>query len=739
MAVGGVQGSLVKMASTAASADRGAGSDTATDDDDGEDDAAPTDSDFFTASEASSSAREVVRRAEIRRRAGRAGARDEIVDRLYHPGASNSSSVDKDLRHRFHAEKAPHVRAAHVRTGATSAPTSYTYYTGGSATYIQNPGGAHSNASEKFSALNPNGAPAGYYYSAAAAAYLEDPAGTYSPAGASAPIADPGGTYSAAGAGAPTRDPAGTYSSPYALTRLFLDPNPTTPATGVLSFNSATAVANYYGATSFEAGLANQFFAGYGGSPATMLFTRYSAGGGRPHLYGANIVNLTPKELQNINGSSLSITFQSLSIPFQQYTYSVGSIDFSGVHSFSEAAKRIQTELNTDLYVAARTSGSTIKPYSVSFTGSISGDDLLQITSVSSGGSIELGAEISGPGGIPIGEIVTQRTGKPKGPGLYTLFAKAPSVPSETMTETYGVLTVGTVNPGGTVAVGQRVTGADVPPLPMTAIDANISGSGSGSTWLVNNWQAGQAVGPEDMTMAATPLVVNYVSLGGATEKRNFFEIQPNGQFGYDNNPSTLSFASGTAADELGLTQASFALNSSPGGAAQSASVFMNNLVQNEMSQFGSFQATWQTLAQLDQKYLGDLAAWAQSTGDLYTFLNQWTSQYTPPAGSSLPTTDPAGTYSGPGASAPTIDPANTYSGPGASAPTMDPPGTYSLPGASAPTIDPPGIIAARALLARATRRLCQSTRPVLDCITISASKAGLKQAIHIMRMVDLI
>jgi hypothetical protein len=101
--------------------------------------------------------------------------------------------------------------------------------------------------------------------------------------------------------------------------------------------------------------------------------------------------------------------------------------------------------------------------------------------------------------------------------------------------------------------------------------------------------------------MAATPLVVNYVSLGGATEKRNFFEIQPNGQFGYDNNPSTLSFASGTAADELGLTQASFALDSSPGGAAQSASVFMNNLVQNEMSQFGSFQATWQALAQLDQ------------------------------------------------------------------------------------------------------------------------------------------
>ena len=155
--------------------------------------------------------------------------------------------------------------------------------------------------------------------------------------------------------------------------------------------------------------------------------------------------------------------------------------------------------------------------------------------------------------------------------------------------------------------------------------------------------------------MTATPLVVNYNSFGGATSPRNFFEIQPNGQFGYDYNPSTLSFGSGTVADELGLTEASDALDSSPGGASQSASVYMNNLVQNEMSQFGSFQATWETLAELDPEYLGDLAAWAQSTGDPYTFLSQSPLTNTPPAGSSLPTTDPAGTYSGPGASAPTL------------------------------------------------------------------------------------
>ena len=211
------------------------------------------------------------------------------------------------------------------------------------------------------------------------------------------------------------------------------------------------------------------------------------------------------------------------------------------------------------------------------------------------------------------------------------------------MTETYGVLTVGSVI-SGAVAVGEKVTGAGV--LPMTAIDGNLSGSGPGSTWLVNN---SQTVGAENLTMTATPLVVNYKSYGGATSQRNFFEFQPNGQFGYDYNPSTLSYMSGTAAAALGLTLASGALDSITGGAPPPAAVFMNNLVQNEYGQFGSYQATWQTLAELDPKYLNDLAAWAQSTGDLYTFLNQWTNT-TPQAGSSTPMTDPAGTYSGPGA-----------------------------------------------------------------------------------------
>ena len=172
----------------------------------------------------------------------------------------------------------------------------------------------------------------------------------------------------------------------YALDRLFLVADNAAPTSSVLSFQSATAVANYFGVTSYEATLANEYFAGVGGAPATMLISRYGFGGARPHLFGANISNLTLEQLQSISGS--------LSIAFDGYTYS-GSINVSG-ESFSGAASAIQTALNQNRPVAATTTGSSIAPVSVSFTGSVNGF-LLQVTSVSSG-SIELGAQISGPG-----------------------------------------------------------------------------------------------------------------------------------------------------------------------------------------------------------------------------------------------------------------------------------------------------------------------------------------------------
>ena len=247
------------------------------------------------------------------------------------------------------------------------------------------------------------------------------------------------------------------------------------------------------------------------------------------------------------------------------------------------------------------------------------------------------------------------------------------------MTETYGVLTVGAVN-SGSVAVGEQVTGAGV--LPQTAIDGNLSGSGPGSTWIVNNAPAETVTG--DMTMTAPPITVS-VDGGHAIENNDFFDVDPNGSFGFDENPSALSYMSGTAAAALGLTQASGAINSSPGGQHPTVAQFMNNLVQNENGQFGSFQSDESRLNQ-------ELAAWAQSTyGYQFVTTNLTTSR----AGSSAPTTDPAGTFSPAGASAPTPAAPGTYipvtGATSAAAEIVDPAGYYSLAGASTPTEAKPG------------------------------------------------
>jgi hypothetical protein len=275
-------------------------------------------------------------------------------------------------------------------------------------------------------------------------------------------------------------------------------------------------------------------------------------------------------------------------------------VNLSGVTSFLDAAGRIRAALNSSLQVAAVTAGNSITPEKTVFTG-YTDHAHLYVTSVSSG-AVKIGGIVSGHGLAAGAQIIEQLSGTPGGPGEYSFFDDHGTVSTpESMTETYGVLTVGAVN-SGTVALGQQVTGAGV--LPTTAIDANLSGSGPGSTWIVNNAQTVAG----DITMTAPPLTVflDWANqpIIGATENNDFFDVSTNGSFGFDNNPSDLSYMSGSAADALGLTQASGAIDSSPGGQHPTIAQFLNNIVQNETNQFGSFQSSEPRLNQA-------LAAWA--------------------------------------------------------------------------------------------------------------------------------
>ncbi len=117
------------------------------------------------------------------------------------------------------------------------------------------------------------------------------------------------------------------------------------------------------------------------------------------------------------------------------------------------------------------------------------------------------------------------------------------------------------------------------------------------------------------------------------------------------------------------------------------------SMVEAEDPNFASFQATWPQLAEADPEAQAALAEWAAFTNGQFQFLNDTSTA--PPAGSSAPTIDPPGTWSGPGASLPTPAAPGTYiPNAGATSPAaqiFDPVGYYSLAGASAPTPAQPG------------------------------------------------
>jgi hypothetical protein len=426
---------------------------------------------------------------------------------------------------------------------------------------------------------------------------------------------------------------ANAQSDPYALDRLFLDPNDSTPLYDILTFNSETEVANYYGKATPEAKLAAQFFRNYTGDSANMLFTRFPDEPGRAHLYGADISDLTLGQLQAINGT--------VKIVSEGYHYS-GHINLSKVTTFAQAASRVTAALNKNLPIAANVTGSSIAPVTVSFTGS-SDANVLTVNEVSSG-NIQVGSIISGHGVPPGAQISAQLSGTPGGMGVYSLFLHGLSkvdvpTPTESMTDTYGVLTVGSVS-SGTVKVGQEVTGTGV--LPYTAIEDNLSGSGAESTWVVNKTQA---MAGENLTMDGASLFVRFTSITGATQNRGFLFLQQSQNFNYAT--SSLTYMSGSAAKDLGMTPKSGAYLSSPGlvvlpgsesycppPSCTTAAAFMSKLAAEDPD-WSTFQNTYLLASIIPPGTPPALEAWAESTDGQYTYLEGYSST-TPPIVDSL-------------------------------------------------------------------------------------------------------
>jgi len=478
------------------------------------------------------------------------------------------------------------------------------------------------------------------------------PPGTYLPRGSTIPIADPGGYHSGANAASPTRDQAGTYSSPYSLNRLIIDWQNTVPENIALAFYSVEQVQNYFGVGSTEDMEARTFFAGYTameGHPnqPTFYVTRDPLGQ-RPHILGANLWTDTLAQLQAIRGD--------FEVSYDGFAYSAPNVDLSSITgskdvAINQAAKILQTDLNQNRQTAATITG-TIVPHKVTFEGTINKAQVT-VTKILSGGSLPVGAIITG-NGIPGGtnsQIIHDIDGN-GGPGHYSTFHSAhlPAPVTGTFTATYGVLTVDSVI-SGNVTNGLQLVGSGVTGLaPATGIVDLISGSGVGSTWLVNN--APNITTPVEMT-AKAPLLGVYMDRNGQpiignTVHNDFLDLSVQGEFGFDQNPSSFGgYATGAAADALGLSQLGGALPPEAGGQHMSLAHFMTDTLsyvdQNgQPVHFGSFFSN-------DVRFNSQFAAWNDTAqGMAHEFLTS-----NRPAGVSYAIQDPMGSHSGPGASTP--------------------------------------------------------------------------------------
>lgn len=135
---------------------------------------------------------------------------------------------------------------------------------------------------------------------------------------------------------------------------------------------------------------------------------------------------------------------------------------------------------------AATATGSSIAASTFSVTGSIQGD-ILTVTAVGSG-TVVRGATISGTGISGSPQISAQLSGTAGGVGVYLISVSQQSnIASETISGTYGTMTVGTMTVGTGFSVGQTlVVGGSV--VAGTNITQLLTGTGgNGSTFAVSN------------------------------------------------------------------------------------------------------------------------------------------------------------------------------------------------------------------------------------------------------------
>jgi hypothetical protein len=403
----------------------------------------------------------------------------------------------------------------------------------------------------------------------------------------------------------------GATGEQLALNGLMLTTSVRVPTGAELIFNNAPEMNDFFGATAIEAVWGTIYFNGFTGRtqiPSEILVARFPAGGAAAWLLGGPFDTLTIPQVQGITGT--------LSVVMDGYTYSTSSLSLNAATSYTAAAGLIETALNASLPAGAVSAslGGTIAPEaSVTATGYISGH-VLTVTSTP-GSFLPVGAGVAGTN-VTSGTLITaQLTGTGGGTGTYAVNI-AQSIVSETLTFSYGLMTITGSNASGTFSIGQTISGSGV--TTGTQITALGSGVGEAGTYYVYPSQT--VASGETISATGSPLIVNFDVTSGGLKIIS-------GSQGY--LVSTSTFATGTTAAELFLT-AQTGATISQGASAQTPSTFLDALIEQNQDWANLF-----TVYDPDdgaqngpgQKLL--YSAWTNSQDDRYCYIG-WDTDQTP-------------------------------------------------------------------------------------------------------------
>lgn len=224
------------------------------------------------------------------------------------------------------------------------------------------------------------------------------------------------------------------------------------------------------------------------GSPATVLNSGYGLPSGFVHReqQGLNTTYLSSAGMTIPGGFGMT-----LMIGADLWVVNDGTTEASpGQKAYANFADGKVTFAATASATGGGTStASTIAAATAVTTGSIA-DNVMTLTAIGSG-TVYPGSAVTGTGVAANTFIDSQLSGTTGGIGTYLLSVGEQTIASETLTMTYGLMTI-----GGTVvagfAVNQTVTGPNVA-VP-TSIIALISGTGAAGTYAVTPTQtAGSA------------------------------------------------------------------------------------------------------------------------------------------------------------------------------------------------------------------------------------------------------